>query len=78
MRNKDGAKIDNTHLFKGLNILQAGEKYVSHMGQYPVINMTLKAGKRPTFEKRIYTDFMADSNGVSAALLRAGYPVGDG
>ncbi len=50
MRNKDGAKIDNTHLFKGLNILQAGEKYVSHMGQYPVINMTLKAGKRPTFE----------------------------
>ena len=50
MRDKDGARIDNTALFEGLNIMQAGEQYLSHMGQYPVINMTLKAGKRPTFE----------------------------
>ncbi|MDE7477267.1 MAG: AAA family ATPase, partial [Lachnospiraceae bacterium] len=50
MRDKEGRKIDNTGLFEGLNIMQAGECYLSHMGQYPVINMTLKAGKRPTFE----------------------------
>lgn len=50
MRDKDGARVDNTALFEGLNIMQAGENYLSHMGQYPVINMTLKAGKRPTFE----------------------------
>ncbi len=50
MHKEDGTKIDNSSLFEGLNIMQAGEQYLSHMGQYPVINMTLKAGKRPTFE----------------------------
>ena len=50
MRDENGAKIDNTALFDGLNIMRAGEAYLSHIGQYPVINMTLKAGKRPTFE----------------------------
>ena len=50
MRDENGAKIDNTALFDGLNIMRAGETYLLHMGQYPVINMTLKAGKRPTFE----------------------------
>lgn len=50
MRNQDGAKIDNTGLFEGLNIMRAGGEYLSHMGKYPVINITLKAGKRPTFE----------------------------
>lgn len=50
MRDKNGARVDNTALFEGLNIMQAGGNYLSHMGQYPVINMTLKAGKRPTFE----------------------------
>lgn len=50
MRDENGGRIDNTGLFEGLNIMSAGEAYVSHMGKYPVINMTLKAGKRPTFE----------------------------
>lgn len=50
MRDQDGGIIDNTGLFEGLNIMRAGEAYLSHMGKYPVINMTLKAGKRPTFE----------------------------
>ena len=50
MRNPDGEIIDNTGLFEGLEIMHAGEAYLSHMGKYPVINMTLKAGKRPTFE----------------------------
>ncbi|MBW6411168.1 AAA family ATPase [Clostridium weizhouense] len=41
---------DNSYLFEGLNIMQAGEKYTSHMGQYPVINLSLKSGKQPNFE----------------------------
>lgn len=43
-------KEDNTYLFKGLNIMSQGEKYTSEMGQYPVINLSLKSGKQPTFE----------------------------
>ena len=50
MRDKDGKKIDNTPLYENLNIMRAGEDCLPHMGQYPVINLTLKAGKRPTFE----------------------------
>ncbi len=47
----DGTKKDNKYLFDGLNIMNKGEKYTSHMGQYPVINMSLKCGKQPTFER---------------------------
>jgi hypothetical protein len=49
-RNDDGTKVDHSYLFEGLNIMQAGEQYTSHMGQYPVINLSLKAGKQPNFE----------------------------
>lgn len=46
----DGSRKDNSYLFEGLNIVKAGEKYTSHMGQYPVINLSLKSAKQPTFE----------------------------
>ena len=49
-REHDGTKKDNRYLFEGLNIMQAGEKYLSHMGQYPVINLSLKSAKQPDFE----------------------------
>lgn len=39
--------IDN---FEKLNIMKAGETYTAHMGQYPVINLSLKSAKQPTFE----------------------------
>ena len=29
--------------------MQAGESYLSHMGAYPVITLTLKAGRQSTF-----------------------------
>ena len=45
-----GEKKDNSYLFKGLNILDESEEYTSYMGQYPVINLSLKCGKQPTFE----------------------------
>lgn len=49
-RKEDGTKIDHTHLFEGLDIMQAGEKYCSYMGQYPVISLSLKSGKQPNFQ----------------------------
>lgn len=49
-RDVKGEKQDNSYLFDGLRIMETGEKYLSHMGQYPVINLTLKGGKQPDFE----------------------------
>ena len=46
----DGSKIDNSYLFNGLNITNQDDKYLSHMGQYPVINLSLKSGKQPTLK----------------------------
>lgn len=37
-------------LFGGLKIMDAGEKYTSHMERYPVIALTLKSAKQPTWE----------------------------
>ena len=41
---------DNSYLFDNLNIMNAGEEYLSHMGKYPVINLSLKSGKQATFQ----------------------------
>ncbi len=49
-RDDNEKKIDNKYLFDGLNIMQTGERYLAHMGQYPVINLSLKSGKQPDFE----------------------------
>jgi len=38
-------------LFDGLKITQAGQKYLAHQGQYPVIALTLKGVKDQSFEK---------------------------
>lgn len=42
--------IDNRKYFEHLKILSAGERYSSLMGCYPVINLSLKSAKQPTFE----------------------------
>lgn len=47
---REGNVIDNRHYFEGKKIMEAGEEVLSHMGQYPVIFLTLKSAKRPTFE----------------------------
>ncbi|GAA0738458.1 AAA family ATPase [Clostridium oceanicum] len=44
------SKEDNSYLFKDFKIMGEGEKYTSHMGKYPVINLSLKSAKQPTFE----------------------------
>lgn len=41
---------DNSYLFDGLEISKMGESYLSHMGQYPVISISLKSMKQATFE----------------------------
>ena len=47
--NKD-SNSSSAYLFEGLNIMKVGEQYTCHMGQYPVINLSLKSAKQPTFE----------------------------
>ncbi len=45
----------NRELFDGLKIIGAGEPYVSQMGRYPVMNLTLKSAKQEDFETAYYT-----------------------
>ena len=40
----------NKELFRGMRILDAGERYTSQMGRYPVLNLTLKSAKQEDFE----------------------------
>lgn len=41
---------ENKKLFDGLSIMEAGERYRSKMGRYPVICLTLKSGKQRTYQ----------------------------
>lgn len=42
---------DNSYLFDGLKISEAGENYRQYMAQYPVISISLKGMKQPTWEE---------------------------
>lgn len=46
---ENGAE-DNRELFTDTKIMDAGETYLLHMGKYPVISISLKSLKQPTFE----------------------------
>lgn len=46
----DGTIVDNSVYFQGKKIMEAGEEYLRHMGQYPVIFLSLKSAKQPTYE----------------------------
>ena len=41
---------DNSYLFKDLDIEKAGDEYAEYMAQYPVINISLKSMKKPSYE----------------------------
>ncbi|MCM1179232.1 MAG: ATP-binding protein [Clostridium sp.] len=45
-----GNITDNRHYFDGMKINRAGEDYTKHMGQYPVISLSLKSAKQPDFD----------------------------
>ena len=49
-RNYAGEKIDNRRYFEGKKIMEAGEKYTSELGQYPVIKLSLKSAKQPNYQ----------------------------
>lgn len=49
----NGEKIENGYLFEGLKITECGEAYVNHQEKYPVISLSLKAAKQPTYEMAI-------------------------
>ncbi len=46
----DGTVADNSKYFQGKKVMEAGEEYTKHLGQYPVIFMSLKSAKQPTYE----------------------------
>lgn len=46
----DGTAADNSVYFQGKKIMDAGDEYTKHMGQYPVIFLSLKSAKQPTYE----------------------------
>jgi hypothetical protein len=46
----DGTVIDNSSYFQGKRIMEMGEEYTKHMGQYPVIFMSLKSAKQPRYD----------------------------
>lgn len=46
----DGNPVDNSKLFAGMKIMEMGKKYTDEMGKYPVINLSLKSAKQPTYE----------------------------
>ncbi|MCM1258991.1 MAG: ATP-binding protein [Roseburia sp.] len=41
--------VQNSELFKGLKIMEAGEQYTSQMSMYPLVSLTLKSAKQPVF-----------------------------
>lgn len=51
--NENGEKIENAYLFDGLDIAACGGEYMDQQGRYPVINLSLKAAKQPTFEMAV-------------------------
>ena len=48
-RSEKGEKVDNAYLFDGLKIAECGEEILKHQQQYPVIFLTLKSAKQPTY-----------------------------
>lgn len=46
----DGSVADNRHYFDGTKIMDAGEAYTGHLGQYPVILLSLKSARQPNYE----------------------------
>ena len=49
-----GKNAQNKSLFQGLKIMEEGESYTRFMGQFPVMNLTLKSAKQEDFETAYY------------------------
>ena len=49
IRHDEKKNNSNKKLFDGLKIMNTGDKYISHMCRYPVINISLKSAKKDNF-----------------------------
>ena len=49
-RDLKGKKKDNRAYFERTEIIGAGEAYLHHMGQYPVISLSLNSAKQPEYQ----------------------------
>lgn len=45
----DGTRKDNRHYFNNMKIVSAGNHYLSEIGKYPVIFLSLKSAKQPSY-----------------------------
>ena len=52
-RDESAEKIENGYLFDHLKIRECGEAYMSYQGKYPVIDISLKAARQPTYEMAV-------------------------
>jgi hypothetical protein len=67
---------DKRHLFNGLKIEQAGERYMQHCGRYPVIFLSFKEAKAGSWDesynalkKCIYTEYARHINIVDSEKM---------
>ena len=77
-RTEKGEKVDNGYLFDGLKITECGEEILSHQQQYPVIFLTLKSAKQPTYalaymelKKRISEEYKRHRYVLQGEILTA-------
>ena len=66
---RDGRLIDNRRYFSGMKIEQCGESIMGHLGQYPVIKLSLKSAKQPNFT----TAFLKLSDEILSEFDRHNY-----
>ncbi len=66
----EGKSRKASRIFQGLDIMKAGEKYLDHMGKYPVIMISLKSSmKQPSYELAFEMYFEKGlKRGISAPL----------
>ena len=64
---------DNSYLFDGLSISGSGDQYTSHMGQYPVISISLKGMKQASYEMSFlqFKNIIIDEFGRHGELLKS-------
>lgn len=64
---------DNSYVFDGLKISEADEKYRQYMGKYPVISISLKSMKQPTWEEAFlqFKNIVADEMWRHKELLNS-------
>ena len=66
---RDGNIVDKRRYFEGKKIMEAPESILSMMGQYPVINLSLKSAKQPDF----YTAFIMLRDEIISEYSRHGF-----